>query len=127
MGFAKCTSFCGIEFSSSFEIIGDYGFKKCSSLIEIIFASNSQMEQMQGFRDCSSVWQIELPPLSQIVSGFFGCARLRIIVIDARCRLKYNNGIRNIRPFLFHEDQEVKDNRTREFSPIESRLICHSE
>jgi hypothetical protein len=110
-GFTKCTSLCRIEFPSSLERIGRDGFYECTSLTEIIFSSDSQVKEINGFGKCRLLCQIELPPSLQIVSGFFKCTRLRIIIIHAGCRLKVNSGIRNIRPFIVHEDHNVKHSR----------------
>jgi hypothetical protein len=110
-GFTKCTSLCRIEFPSSFEIIGWYGFNECTSLTEIIFPSESHLKKINGFEKCTSLCRIELPSSIKIISGFSECHRLRVIRVDAGSRLKDNSGIRNGRPFLVRDDQDVKDNR----------------
>jgi hypothetical protein len=110
-GFTGCTSLARIEFPSSVEVIGEYGFEGCLVLREITFASNSHVKQIAGFHQCASLFQIE-PPLSvEDVSGFRGCNSLRVVILQAGCRVRRNEGFRLGHPFLLHEDKTVKSCR----------------
>jgi hypothetical protein len=110
-GIRNCRSLCRIELTSSREIIGKLGFYECTSLNEIIFPLGSHLKEINGIQNRKSLYRIELPSSSEIVRGFFGCSQLRIIMVGPGCRVKDNTGIRNRRPFVVHEDQDVKDSR----------------
>jgi hypothetical protein len=110
-GIQSCTSLCRIEFPSSLEIIDQFGLNECTSLTEIIFSSDSHLKAIHGIQMCTSLSQIELPSPTEVVCGFSECPRLRVIMIGAGCCVKNNRGIRNRRPFLVHDDHNMKDSR----------------
>jgi hypothetical protein len=110
-GIQNCTSLCRIEFPSSLEFIGQFGLNECTSLNEIIFSSDSHVKRIDGIQKCPSLCRIELPSSTEVVRGFSECPRLRVMIIGAECCVKNNRGIRNRRPFLVHEDQNMKDSR----------------
>jgi hypothetical protein len=112
-GFQVCTSLCQIEIPSSIEVIWNFGFSGCRSLNEVIFSSGSHLREISGFRQCTSLCRIEIPSSVEKIGcyGFFECNSLRVIIIGAGYRMIRNEGLRNIRPFLVYEEDDVKNCR----------------
>jgi hypothetical protein len=112
-GFGECTSLCRIEIPSSVETILENGFCGCTSLNEIVFSSDTHLREIAGFARCTSLCRIELPlSLEKIeYGGFCGCTSLRIVIIRAGCRMQVNQGLRNIKPFLGYEEDDLKQRR----------------
>jgi hypothetical protein len=112
-GFQFCTSLCRIEIPSSVEWIGLNGFLGCTSLNEIVFSSDSHLREIDGFQGCTSLCRIDIPSSVEKIGwyGFLGCTSLRLVNIRTGCRMGNNEGLRNLRPFLVHEDDDLKNGR----------------
>jgi hypothetical protein len=110
-GFCGCTSLLWIEIPSSVEVIGYGGFLGCTSLNEILFSRDTHQKEPSGFRECASLRRIELSSSVEGVSGFRGCNILHVVVVHTGCRMLHNEGLRMTRPFLVHEDADVKASR----------------
>jgi hypothetical protein len=110
-GFGGCTSLCRIEIPSSVAIIN--GFSECTSLNEIVFSSDSQIKEISGFEGCTSLCRIEIPSSVEVINscGFDRCTSLRVGIIHTGCRMKQNGGFRKLKPFLVHEDSDLKESR----------------
>jgi hypothetical protein len=112
-GLGQCTSLCRIEIPSSVQKIREDCFNGCTSLNEVLFSSESHCREIHGFEKCSSLYRIEIPSSVEVIGehGFFFCTSLRIVVIRTGCRMKENEGLQNIYPFLVYEDGDVKKYR----------------
>jgi hypothetical protein len=118
LGFERCTSLCRIDIPSSVEIIGYCslrvsGFWGCTSLNDIRFSSDSHLRDIDGFGECTSLCRIEIPSSVEVFPwyGFSGCTSLRTVVIRAGCRIKVNEGLRRIKPFLVYPEDDMKEGR----------------
>jgi hypothetical protein len=110
-GFCECASLCRIEIPSSVEIIDVSGFHGWISLNEIMFSADSHVKKMDGFQGCTSLCRIELLSSSEIVYGFGGCFRLRVVNMRRGYRVRDTAGLRTLRLFFVHDDQDVNDRR----------------
>jgi hypothetical protein len=106
-GFDRCTSLCRIEIRSSVEVIWDNGFSGCTSLNEIIFSSDSHLRILCGFGKCTSLCRIEIPSSVEMIGtfGFHNSSSLRVVIIGEGCRLRTNEGLQWLHPFLVYENE----------------------
>jgi hypothetical protein len=104
-----------LKFHSSVELIGSFGFYGCTSLNEVIFSSDSHLREIYGFGGYTSLCRIEIPSSVERIrySGFIGCIALRVVTIHTGCRMKENRGLRNVKPFIVQEEDEMKEHRRR--------------
>jgi hypothetical protein len=112
-GFLQCRSLCRIEIPSSVELIASYGFYRCISLNEVIFSPDSHLRRISGFCHCTSLCRIEIPSSVEVISdaGFSFCTSLHVVIIRSGCRMSDNRGLRQLKPFLVYEDDDVKKSR----------------
>jgi hypothetical protein len=106
-GFVGCTSLCRIDIPSSVEIISAPGFDGCTSLNVIIFSSDSHLREISGFGGCTSLCRIEIPSSVEKIGrdGFSGCTSLRVVIIRAGCRMRKNERLQRIHPFVHYENE----------------------
>jgi hypothetical protein len=117
-GFAQCRSLCRIEIPSSVEKIGNSallasGFWGCTALNEIAFSSNSHLREIDGFSESRSLSRIEILSSVETIGwyGFYGCTFLRVVIIRAGCRMRLDRHLRNMKPFLAYEEDDLKQRR----------------
>jgi hypothetical protein len=79
-----------------------------------MFSSDSHLSDIYGFFECSSLSQIEIPSSVETIAnfGFSGCLSLRVVFIRAGRRMQVNQGLRNIKPFLVCENDDMKQSRS---------------
>jgi hypothetical protein len=113
-GFFGCISLCRIEIPSSVERIGFNGFFRCASLNEIVFSSDSHLREITGFGGCTSLCRIEIPSSVEKIgwTGFLGCTSLRVVIIRTGCRMRIHQHLRNMKPFLVYEEDDLKQHRS---------------
>jgi hypothetical protein len=132
-GFSGCTLLHRIEFPSSVEVIGSNGFHGCKSLTDVLFSSDSHVRVIGGFIACTSLHRMTFPSSIEVVEywGFHGCTsltniillsdshvgqisdfrecpRFRVVILHSGCRVTNNESFRMIRPFIVHNDENVK-------------------
>jgi hypothetical protein len=63
---------------------------------------------------CKALHRIEIPSSVEVIkkSGFFLCPSLRVVIIDAGCRMRISEAFRAIRLFLVSEDEDMKESRS---------------
>jgi hypothetical protein len=112
-GLERCTSLCRIEIPSLVAVIGDYAFYECAVPNEVIFSSDTDLREIHGFWKCRSLYRIEIPSSVEVIgeSGFFFCTSLRIIALHAGCRMRENQRLQTLSPFLVYEDDDIKESR----------------
>jgi hypothetical protein len=110
-GFCGCTSLSRVEIPSSVEVIGRCGFSGCPLLNAIVFSSRSHLKELSGFCGCTSLSRVEIPSSVEEVSGFQSCISLRLVILQAGCRVRGSEGFRHAQPFILHDDEAVKSSR----------------
>jgi hypothetical protein len=112
-GFSGCKSLCRIEIPWSVEVINFYVFQGCTSLNEIVFSSDTRLREILWLWECTSLYRIQFPSSLENMEyvSFSRCTSLRVVIIRAGCRLKRNQRLRAIKPFLVHEENNMKKSR----------------
>jgi hypothetical protein len=124
-GFQECTLLYGIKIPSSVELIGSGGFVGCTSLYQVIFSSDSHLREISGFQKCRLLDRIEIPSSVEVIGnhGFFSRGSLRIVILRPGCRMKANEGLQNVHPFLFYRYDDLKKFRGHVHLGIEGREV----